>query len=124
MRRSLIHRKAGASMECIAELFFEIFFEAAVEGIFYLYLWLMSLAIPEKSLSEKTKNKAKKIIKVYCAILILVIIAGLILIACSDGPGFVETLGRYLTFIPLALTGAQIMLGIVFRIIAAVRKKR
>lgn len=104
-------------MGCIAELFFEIFVEGIVELIGYCYMKLMQLIVPDKTVSEKAKRIIKNTLTTISALLGVVLIIGLIFLLQADP--FTKNIGRYMTYIPLAVMVVQIVLGIVVKVINA-----
>lgn len=107
-------------MECLFEFFVEVIGEFVIEGIMYLYMWMMNLIIPGKMMSPKTEKRIRRIVTCYAAILIIALIVGAVILAATD----LVILGRYLTFIPLSLIALQFVLGIAFRIFLRAKKMK
>ena len=107
-------------MGCLFELLFEIIFEGIIELIGYCYIKLMQLIIPNKTVSEKTRGIIKYTVTIIAALLGVVLIIGLILLIQDDPT--IKNIGRYMTYIPLAIMGLQIFLGIFTRIFSYLKK--
>ena len=107
-------------MGCLLELFFEIFAEGLVELIGYCYIKLMQLIVPNKAGSVKAKRIIKGMATVIAALLIVVLPVGLVLLAQDDH--LIKTIGKYMTYIPLAMIVLQITAGIVFKIVSHCKK--
>ncbi len=107
-------------MGCLFELFFEIIFEGIIELIGYCYIKLMQLIVPNKIVSEKTRGIIKYSVTTIAALLGIVLIIGLILLIQDDPVA--KNFGRYMTYIPLAIMGLQILLGICIRIFSYLKK--
>lgn len=105
-------------MGCLIEGIFEFIFEVIGESILYGYLYLMKLILPEKFLNEKLKAVLKVIVIIFSVILLCCIFLGLIALLDED----TKEIGRYMVYIPLAISGVQILLGIILRIVAKKRK--
>ncbi len=106
-------------MGCILEFLFELVFEGIFELIGYCYIKLMMLIVPDKPITENTKNKIKKIVTSFSAILVIVLIVGLILFAQDDM--VVKNIGKCMMYIPLGIIGLQILLGIIMKIVNRIR---
>ncbi len=102
-------------MGCLLELFFEIFVEGIFELIGYCYIKLMQLIVPNKTASEKARRTIKKIATTIAAILGIVLIVGIILLVQADP--FIKTIGKYMTYIPLAMIVLQMVVGIIVKIV-------
>ena len=107
-------------MGCLAELFFEIFAEALFELIGYCYIKLMQLIVPDKTVSETAKKRIKNIATTIAALLAVVLIIGFILFV-QDDP-VIKSVGRYMTFISLAIIALQMLTGILIKIVAHIKK--
>lgn len=107
-------------MGCLLELVLEIFVEGIFELIGYCYLKLMQLIVPDKTLSEKTKESIKKAVKVFAALLAITLIIGVILFVQEDP--LIHNVGKYMTYIPLAVMALQIVLGIIVQIVNRFKK--
>lgn len=102
-------------MGCLFEVLFEVLVEGVLEGIVYGYIKLMSLIVPAHMVSEKTKNRIGIVVKVYAVILMVAIVIGLILLLQNDL--YIKNIGRYCIFISLILSGIQVVLGMISKII-------
>ena len=98
-------------MGCLLEFFGELFFEL----ILHCYIELMRLIVPSKTFSEKAKRKMRKIATVIAALLVVVLIVGLIFLLQADP--LIKTIGKYMTYIPLAIIVLQISAGIIVKIV-------
>lgn len=85
-----------------------------------VYQELMLMIIPDWKVSELTKFIFEMVITVFSALLMLAIFLGIILLL-NDEPE-ARTVGRYMIGIPIAIIIAQIVLGIVVRIISKKKK--
>jgi len=106
-------------MGCLLELFFEIFVEGLFELIIYCYMKLMQLIVPDKSLSAKTKKAIKNITTTFAALLAFVLIIGLLFLIQADP--LIKNIGKYMTYIPLAMIALQILIGILVKIFSKSR---
>lgn len=107
-------------MGCLFELFFEILVEGILELIGYCYIKLMTLIVPGKRISDGIKERIKAIVTVAAAVLGIVLIVGLLLFLQEDPD--IKNIGRYMTWIPLAIMAFQIVSGIVIQMIGLFRK--
>ena len=108
-------------MGCLFELIFELVFEIIVELILTIYMKLMSLIVPEHQFDEKLKEKIKNGVTIFAVLLFLCSFVGFFLFL--QPPSITKTVGAYMLFVPLGVMGFQILLGIVCRIINAIKKK-
>lgn len=99
-------------MGCLLELIFEVF----LEGIIHCYIKLMQLIVPDKILSEKVQKSVKKVVTTIAALLAVALVIGLIFLAQEDT--FIKNIGKYTTYISLAIIVLQILLGILVQIIS------
>lgn len=106
-------------MGCLVEMIAEVFVEGFFELIGYCYIRLMTLIIPDKQITEKTKNRLKRCIKVFAAILGIALIVGLIFLIQDDL--VIKNIGKYMILISLSIIGLQIFLGMIVKIITRVR---
>lgn len=106
---------------CLLEFIFDIFVEGILELIGYCYIKLMQLIVPNKTISERTKKIIKNAVTTIAAILGVILIVGLILFVQNDP--LIKGIGRYMTYIPVAIIFIQITLGIVAKIINHFRKQ-
>ena len=98
-------------MGCLIELFLELFVEAVLEGWVALCQWI----VPEKSLGPKTRRVLKIIAGTVSVLYLLSVCIGLSMLL--DDEEFVRTIGKNMVFLPLILSGAQILFGIIVKII-------
>ena len=108
-------------MGCLFELIFELVFEIIVELVLTIYMKLMSLIVPAHQFDEKLKEKIKNGVAVFAVLLFLCSFIGFFLFL--QPPSITKTIGAYMLFVPLGIVGFQILLGIVCRIISAIKKK-
>lgn len=101
-------------MGCIIEFFVELFVEGIFELFGYCYIKLMHLIVPNKTVSKKSKRIMKGIAATFAALLAVALLIGFILFV-QDDPS-IKTIGRYMTYISLALMVLQIAAGIVVKI--------
>ena len=94
-------------MGCLLEIIFEIVFEVIVEGIFALYVKLMTLFIPEHEFSPLLRERIQKGVTAFAAILLLVAFIGFILFV--QPPSVVQTVGAFMLFIPIGVIVVQII---------------
>ncbi len=102
-------------MGCLLEFLFEIIFEGVFEVIVYAYMKLMTLIVPEKKITDQTSTKIKNIVITVSVLLGIILVVGVILLLPPDPA--INTIGKYMTFIPLTVIGIQVILGIVMKII-------
>jgi len=107
-------------MSFVLELLFEIFIEGILELVGYCYIKLLTFLVPDKIISNTSKKKIEKIIKIISGILAIVMIVGLPFLICDEP--FIKTIGKYMTFIPLTIIILQIILGITVKIILHFKK--
>ncbi len=107
-------------MGCLLELFFEIFVEGMFELIGHCYIKLMQLIVPDETVSEKTKRTIKNIATTFAALLVVVLIIGFVLLIQEDP--FNKNIGKYMTYIPLAIMALQVLVGILVKIISYIKK--
>ena len=108
-------------MGCLLDLFFELFFEGLVELIVYLYMKIVSWILPEHKFSEKLKKRLRNGLEVFSAIMLLSLMCGIGLLIDADPAG--KTVGAYMTYIPLGIIVAQLLLGIIIKVITIIRRK-
>lgn len=107
-------------MGCLLELFFEIFVEGIFELFGYCYIKLMQLIVPNKTVSEKIKKTLKKTATTFAVLLAVVLIIGFIFLI-QDDP-FFNNIGKYMTYIPLAIIALQVFVGISIKIVDHFKK--
>lgn len=104
------------------EFFIEFFFEGLIELIGYSYVKVVSWILPKHKFSEKLHKRFKTGILILFVISILTLIFGIGLL--TDGDPYEAKIGSYMTFIPLAVIGLQLLLGILAKIITILCCKR
>ena len=108
-------------MGCLLELLFEVVFEILLEVIFAIYTKLMTLFVPEHQFSPRLKERIKKGITAFAALLLLCALVGFFMFL--QPPSLVKTIGAYMLFIPLGIIAVQIVVGIICRIVEVFKKK-
>ena len=108
-------------MGCLFELFFEFFINIILEATFYVYQKLVTLIIPDKVFTEKDKQKIRNITATALVIMFLSLFLGILFLL--PGNPVLNTVGRFMTFIPLTLYGILLLLGIIVAIVKAIRKR-
>ena len=107
-------------MGCVLEFLFEITVEGMFELIGYIYIKLMQLIVPNKTVSDETKEHLKKVVTTVAVLLAIVLILGLIFLVQEDV--LLKTIGKYMTYIPLAIIVLQVLLGIVLKAVDSCKK--
>ena len=107
-------------MGCLIEFFLEIFVEGIFELVGHCYIKLMQLVVPDKVASSKARKITKNTATAIAALLIVVLIIGFVLFV-QDEP-FFKSIGKYMTFISLAVIVLQAVLGILVRIVSHFKK--
>ena len=106
-------------MGCLFDVLFEFIFEVVgsilIEGIFGIGFKLMTLVVPEDKISPKLQDNIKNGIAIGTATLVLCAIIGLVL--WSQPSPTPQTVGKYMLFISLGIICAQIVVGIIYRIV-------
>ena len=95
-------------MGCLFEFIFDVF----IDGWFALML----LIVPEKWSSKRLQIFLKIIVVIITCLLFIVMFLGVFALISDDE--YTKTIGRYMVYIPLAISLVQILLGITLRIIA------
>lgn len=95
-------------MGCLIEFIMEIF----IEVIFELWMALMTLIVPDKYDSEKLEKN----IKIFCAILVFTMIAGLMVLSLGT-THVVKKIGLYMIIIPFGISVIQIIAGLILKIV-------
>lgn len=95
-------------MGCLFEFIFDVF----IDGWFALML----LIVPEKWSSKRLQIFLKTIVVIITCLLFIVMFLGVFALISDDE--YTKTIGRYMVYIPLAISLVQILLGITLRIIA------
>ena len=109
-------------MGCLIEFLFELVFEVVFELILTVYIELMTLLVPDHQFSPKLRERVKKGVTAFAAILLLCAFIGLILFLQT--PITVKTVGKYMMFIPLGIIGVQTVAGIIYRIVRAIKRRQ
>ena len=109
-------------MGCLFELIFELVFTVIVEVTLTIYMKLMTLIVPSHQFDKKLKKKIKNGVAIFAVLLFLCSLIGFFLFL--QPPSITKTIGAYMLFVPLGIMGFQILLGIVYRIIKAIKSKR
>ncbi len=109
-------------MGCLFEVFLQVFVEGVLELFMSVYVKLAHVFVPDKKVTEKTAKKAKDIITTISALLILTLFLGLLFLL-PDNEIF-NLVGKYMTFIPLAIIGLQIILGIIVTVIKIIKRRK
>ncbi len=100
----------------------EILMEAVFEGVAYGYAWLMTLIIPKHKLSKKAFDIIKSIVIVFAIIVLGVAIAGLIMWLDNAPDSVYSKAGRIMFIISAVIMVAQIILGIISKIVSKENK--
>lgn len=108
-------------MGCLFELFFEIFVEVFFELIVSCYIKLMTLIVPDKMITDRTKRIIKNIATTVAAVLGVILVVGLIFLL-QDDP-FIKNIGKFMTYIPLGIIALQVTLGILTKMISHFKSK-
>lgn len=107
---------------CLFEIFFEILIEGVMELVMWIYLKLMFLIVPENELSKRTEEKIRNAVTTVSIVLLIVLFIGVVLWLGKMPPW--ETIGKYMTLIPLSIIGVQVLLGIALMVVKIVKKQR
>ncbi len=108
-------------MGCLTEMFVEIFIEGVLNLVMYVYLKLAHVFVPDKEISEMTKNKIKNVITTISVLLTLTLFIGVIFLLTDDSR--FSAAGKCMTFIPLSIIGGQVVLGIIVTIVRVIKNK-
>ena len=103
---------------------FEFLMEAVFECVAYGYAWLMTLIIPQHKFSKKAFDKIKTVIILLAIVLLGAAIAGLIMWTVSEFSPLCNKIGRIIFFVSAALIAAQIVLGIISKILSKVHRNK
>ena len=104
-------------MGCLLEIIllpFELILELIVDGWFSLMQWI----IPKKNIGKSTRLALKIVVGIFSGALLIVFLIGILAAALTDAT--VMDLWKWI-FIPIGISLAQIILGIIVRIVT--RKK-
>ena len=109
-------------MQFFFEIIFEIIFELIIELVLHGYMKLMTLILPEHQFSPKLEEKVRKGVTVYAVLLFLFVIFGFIFFI-QEVESVLKAVGGYMLFISLGIIGVQIIAGIIYRIIKAIKRR-
>ena len=109
-------------MGCLFEFFVELFFEVVGEAVLQFWLWLMSLIIPKRKLSEKAHNRIKIWVTTYSIVLLVALVVGLFMWLPSELGPMCNKIGKIIFIVSTILMAAQIVLGIVSKIVSKENK--
>ena len=101
-------------MGCLGFLI-DFIFESIVDGYFALMQWI----IPKRWIGKHFQTALKIIVGIITFFLFLIMLLGIFALISDDA--YTKSVGRYMVFIPLAISVVQILFGIILRIIT--RKK-
>ena len=104
-------------MGCLIELLFEF----VIELVGTIYVELMTLIVPEHKFDKRLRKKIKNGITVFAVLLFICALIGFGLYTSPNGT--TKTVGTYMLFIPLITIGVQILAGIIYQIIKAMRSR-
>ena len=105
-------------MGCLGCLGFlpELIFDSILEGCFALMQWI----VPQKWIGKRFQTALKIIVGIFTVLLLVIMFFGFLALISEDAD--TKILGRYMVYIPLAISVVQILFGIILRIISK-RKK-
>lgn len=109
-------------MGCLFELFLEIVVEVVCEVVAEFYLELMSLIVPNKIITPKTKKIITLIVISLSIVLFIALICGAVLWG-QDNNLVLRIVGKYMTLISVGIIVIQITLGVIFKIVQNIRRK-
>ncbi len=109
-------------MGCFLELLFEILIQGVLSLVMSVYLKVAHFWVPQKEISARTKFKIQNVITVISVLLVLSVVLGLVFLLPPDEKW--NTVGKYMTWIPLSVIGVQILLGIFVLIAKAWRRRK
>ena len=100
-------------MGCLGCLGFlpELIFDSILEGYFALMQWI----VPQKWIGKHFQTALKIIVGIITFFLFLIMLLGIFALISDDA--YTKSVGRYMVFIPLAISVVQILFGIILRII-------
>ena len=108
-------------MGCLFELIFEVVFEIIFEAVLTIYTKLMTLLVPDHRFDEKLRERIKKGVIVFAAVLFLCALIGFFLFV--QPPSVIKTVGAFMLFVPLGMMCVQILAGIIYRIVKAIKSR-
>ncbi len=94
-------------------LFFPL--ELLVDGIVEGWFYLMELIVPERYLSRTFRMILRGFVWTFSGLLLFIMLLGVFAFISPDHD--THLLGKYMIFVPLAISAVQIALGIIVRII-------
>ena len=113
-------------MGCLFEMFIEICIDIFIEGILnlvmFVYLKAAHVLVPNKEISRNAENKIRNIITIVSVLLVLTLFIGVIFLLPNDA--ILNTIGKYMTFIPLSMIGLQVALSIVVMIVKHLKRHK
>lgn len=80
----------------------------------------MEWIIPERYISRKLRLILKLIVWIFSVALLCIAVLGVLTVVSDDA--YEKRIGRYMIFVPLAISAGQILLGIIVRLVTK-RKK-
>ena len=101
-------------MGCLLEFFVEFILEIAVEAIGCAYIKLVTLMLPRHTFSPRFRKRLDNTVKIVFVLLGVVVVVGICFLVQEDH--IFHRIGQYMTFIPLALIGVQILAGIIIKV--------
>lgn len=101
-------------MGCLGFLL-ELIFDSVLEGYFALMQWI----VPQKWIGKHFRTALKIIVGIFTCLLFIIMFLGFFALISDDAD--TKIWGRYMVYIPLAISVVQILFGVVLRIIT--RKK-
>ena len=109
-------------MGCLFEIFAEIFIEGILNLVMFVYLKVAQILVPSKALSPKAEDKIRNTIRTVSALLVLTLFIGVIFLLPDDG--MFNTIGKYMTFIPLSVIGLQVVLGVIVIVVKLLKRHK
>ena len=101
-------------MGCLLEFFMEFIFEIAVEAIGCAYIKLVTLILPRHTFSPRFRKRLDNTVTIVFDLLGVVLIVGACFLVQKDQ--LFHRIGQFITFIPLALIGVQVLAGIIVKV--------
>ena len=102
-------------MGCLFEIFVEIFVEGILNLVMFVYLKVARILVPSKNVSPEEENKIRNIITTVSVLSVLTLVIGGVFLLPDDA--LFNTIGKYMTFIPLSFIGLQVVLSIIVIIV-------
>ena len=107
-------------MGCLLEFVFEVVFESVAELIVCAYISLVKLIVPDKVFTRQTTTTVRNAVVTVSVLLLISLVVGILCLLPPDP--VINTVGRYMTYIPLGIIGVEIIAGVVMFVIRK-RKK-